>query len=364
MNQHLWAVNSFLLCMLCFTLFFSLSFKQAVPRGDSTTIPAKKKSLANPQVSLDELYGPREIFGLFEKPTEPAIKTLDIPAAPQFSSPTPPQAPKNNLVKLAPPLSISISGIIFSPKRIDKSVAMISDETNKEAMYHVGDKIKDGIIIKIGQERIVILRSNGQQETFFLRKNVTLESLGGKDEPDSNSLKFGVEKGENKYEISKSLFCSKIQSVGDFLKEFDLSPIYKNNQISGFKICNTAQDSFAGSLGIKEGDVLTAIHEKPINDMKNRMSVYELFTNKDYPKEFTITLLRDKKELKKHLTVIEKHRMKMPSSSKDSDKKTDFTKPQKNNSRMTDEAYNEMIESMRKQLADNVKSRAYASRIR
>ena len=57
--------------------------------------------------------------------------------------------------------------------------------------------------------------------------------------------------------------------------------------------------------------------------------------------------------------------MKMPSSTGgNTDKKSDFTQPQKNTSRMTDEAYTEMIESMRKQLADNVQSRAYASRIR
>jgi type II secretion system protein C len=352
--------------MLCLTLFFALSFQQVVPQTSRVAISFEKKIAKAHQVPLEELYGPRDIFGLFEKPAEPAIKTLDIPKAPQFNSPTPPQAPKNNLVKLAPPLSISMSGIIFSPKRIDKSVVMVSDETNKEAMYHVGDKIKDGIIIKIGQDRIVILRSNGQQETFFLRKNVTLESLNGKDDSDSNASRLAVEKSENNYELSKEVFCSKIQSVGDLLKEFDLSPVYSNNQINGFRIYNADQDSFAASLGIKEGDILLAIHDIPISDMKSRMNVYELFTGKDVPKEFSITLRRDKQELKKQLTLVEKHRMKMPTSTNDSnnEKTSSFTKPQKKSSRMTDEAYTEMIESMRKQLADNVQSRAYASRIR
>ena len=364
MKQQLWAINSFLLGVFCLTFFITISFKQTIPRNQDPFIPLSKKDAKKDPISIDELYGPRDIFGLFEKPTEPTIKTLDIPKAPQFSSPPAPQAPKSNLVKLSPPLAISISGIIFSPSRTDKSVAMISDETNKEVMYHVGDRIKDGMIIKIGQERVVILRANGQQETFFLRKTATLESLSGKPEDkDQNNNKLAIEKAENTYDVSKQIFSAKIQSFGDFLKEFDFMPLYVKNEIKGFKIGNTTPDSFATSLGIKDGDILITIQDMPVADIKNRLTLYNLLTQPTAPKELTIGLQRDKKILKKQLTIIENHRPKMPTSGMKSSSESAFTKPE-TQSKMTEESYNEMINSMRNQLTENMRSRAYSSRIK
>jgi type II secretion system protein C len=363
MKQQLWAVNSFLLGVFCLTFFITISFKQTIPRNRDLFMPSDKKDLKKNVIDIDELYGPRDIFGLFEKPTEPTIKTLDIPKAPQFSPPKLPQAPKSSLIKMSPPLAISISGIIFSPSRTDKSVAMISDETNKEVMYHVGDRIKDGMIIKIGQERVVILRSNGQQETFFLRKTATLESLSGKSEDKDQNNKLAIEKAENSYDISKQIFSSKIQSLGDLIKEFDFMPLYVKNEIKGFKIGNTTPDSFAVSLGIKDGDILISIQEQPLADVKNRLTLYNLFTQPNAPKEVTIGLQRDKKILKKQLTIIENHRPRMPKSGSNSSPESPFVKPE-TESRMTEESYNEMINSMRQQLTENMRSRAYSSRIK
>ena len=366
MKQHLWAVNSFLLSLLAVTIAGMLALQQPVPRHTPAVLPETKLEKIATLPALEELYGPNDLFGLFTAPTAPAIKTIEIPKPPQFTAPPTPPTPKSAALKLVPPLSISISGIIFSPKRPDRSVAMISDDTNKEMMYRLGDTIKDGMIIKITQDRVVILRSNGQQETFFLRKDITLESLNEKAEKtaDGDAEKLATTTGENTYDLSLEIFGKKVQSLGDFLQEFDLMPIYRQNVIKGFKVTSSDAGSFPATLGFSVGDVITKINDIDVASIENRVKIYDMLTTLPPSKKVTVTAVRNQKEVNKIISLIERHKPKMiaqPSSQKlPAFAKTPDYKP---TSHMSEATYNEMIESMRSQLAENMHARAYSSRI-
>lgn len=364
MKQHLWALNSSLLCIFGLTIFASLGLQTTAPRHQTIIAPPAPTIKVSHNPSLEELYGPRDLFGLFVKPTTPTVKTLEIPKAPQFTVPPMPQTPKNSSLKLAPPLSLLISGIIFSPERPDRSVAMISDDTNKETLYHLGDRIKDGMIIQISQDRLVILRSNGQQETFFLRKDVTLESLNGKGDGDASTEKVALETAENTYTLSKEIFSRRIQSLGDFLQEFDLMPLYAQGKIKGFTVGATEDDSCALDLGLKTNDMITKINDYDIAEIKNRVKIYEMLTQGEYAQPIVIKVIRDGKELTKTINVVHRHKSKTISSLTSSKAPSSFEKQQqKSNSGMTETSYNEMIDNMRSQLAENMRSRAYSQRV-
>jgi len=364
MKQHLWALNTSLFCIFILAILASLGLSTTAPRHHAINIPQPRAVKVAHVPSLEELYGPRDLFGLFVKPTSPAVKPLDIPKPPQFTPPPVPQAPQNSALKLAPPLAISLSGIIFSPHRVDRSVVMIADETNKETLYHLGDRIKDGMIIKIAQDLIVILRSNGQQETFFLRKDITLDALNTSDKNGTGEDKVALETGENTYEISKEIFTRRIKSVGDFLQEFDLMPLYTQGAIKGFTIGSAPAESFANSLGFKGNDLVTKINEHDLATIASRVKVYELLTYSKITKPLVVTFLRDNKEQKKIITVIDKHKSKTLSNIPSDKKPAEFEpRTKKNNQPMTERSYNEMIDTMRSQLADNMRSRAYAQRV-
>ncbi len=365
MKQHLWAVNSFLFILLCGTLASIFLLEQPIPQHRPLPPIEEEKEKTKTPPPLEALYGPNDLFGLFVPPTSSGVKTTDIPKPPQFSPPPPPQVPKSPALKLVSPLAITISGIIFSPKHPDKSVAMIADDTNKEVMYHLGDTIKDGMIIKISQDRVVILRSNGQQETFFLRKDITLDSLSGeKADKDSEADKLARSTGENTYDLSLEVFNSKIQSVADFLDEFDLMPIYEKGEITSFKISTKTPSIFHTSLGFMDGDLVTKINNLHITDMKNRVKIYETLKNIQPRDKISVTVLRKKASIDKTITVVDRLKPTtvslpgMPGASKDFGQG-----PSKQPSQMTEATYNEMIESMRSQLANNMHARAYASRI-
>lgn len=241
---------------------------------------------------------------------------------------------------------------------------MIADDTNKEVMHHLGDTIKDGMIIRIAQDRIVILRSNGQQETFYLRKDITLDSLSEKADKDSDADKLARSTGENTYDLSLDVFGRKIQTIADFLQEFDLMPIYKQSSILGFKISTKNAGAFPTSLGLANGDLITKINGLDITDQKNRVKIYDTFKTIQPKSKITITLQRNNMAIEKTITVVDRLKptaVSLPGTQ--GQQKLVEQTTTKQTSQMTEATYNEMIESMRSQLAEGMHARAYASRI-
>lgn len=113
-----------------------------------------------------------------------------------------------------------------------------------------------------------------------------------------------------------------------------------------------------------DGDLVTKINNLHITDMKNRVKIYETLKNIQPRDKISVTVLRKKASIDKTITVVDRLKPTtvslpgMPGASKDFGQG-----PSKQPSQMTEATYNEMIESMRSQLANNMHARAYASRI-
>jgi len=70
-----------------------------------------------------------------------------------------------------PPLQLNLHGTIINsnPKQ---NKAFIENAKNKEEKsYNLGEIIDDAQIIFIGKNKVIFIRSNGQQETLYSNKN-------------------------------------------------------------------------------------------------------------------------------------------------------------------------------------------------
>jgi len=73
--------------------------------------------------------------------------------------------------KFLDPLDITLKGIIVLVHNDSKNRAIIADnKTNKELTYKVGSAIEDAQLIRILSNKVIFLRSNGQQEVLYLRE--------------------------------------------------------------------------------------------------------------------------------------------------------------------------------------------------
>ncbi|MFC1894931.1 type II secretion system protein N [Candidatus Dependentiae bacterium] len=288
MKLPLWILNSSLLVIFTVALFFNFILKQNPPvlRIKKPLVEQDKKR-GEILINLERIYK-QDIFDTFIETDIRAtpknlITPIPQPKQPIFMPPTLPKKPQ-----FIQPLAISLRGIIASSNE-NRSVAMIADETNKEKVYHLGNTIKDGQILKIDKDQIVILRANGQQENYLLRKK---EELPGK--KSEEKWKYIIKKiDEQNYEVDPKEFCNQITSLANFMELLSLKTAYKKNKSIGLKIGKIEQPEIGDSIGIKQNDILISINNLTTSDIKNRIKIYDEITQLKKGDKINVTLRRN-----------------------------------------------------------------------
>ena len=238
-------------------------------------------------ISLEKIYQ-NDLFDTVIVPRPQAEQKNLVTPIPQLQSTPPPPPPAHLKPTFLPPLNIALKGIILSSLET-QSVAMIADETNKEELYHNGDKIKDGQIIKIARNRIVILRSNGQQEVLYLRKeDNTLNT------PPQGRWQFVVKKiDDTTYELDPDEFKQEISSLGELIELFSLSTMFQNGSPTGIKIGAVNPNKVSSVVGLEKNDVITSICGLETKDLRNRLDIFDKISTLNKGDEVTISFLRN-----------------------------------------------------------------------
>ena len=360
MKQHLWVLNSSLLAMLVVATLASLLLSQGVPTYQPLEREPETQAPEKADIALEKLYGPRDIFGLFTPPVEKKAEPFEVPTMPVFKAPPPPKAPGYGPLKLTPPLALTLSGIIAS-SHPDKSVAMIVDDSGKEEIFHIGDSIKDGMLIKVAHDRVVILRNNGQQETLFLRSSPSI--FGFEQTEGVPTIARKIE--DDIYQIGLSIFQHTFKTLGELVQELALLPFYKDGMVTGLKIGELMDESPITQLGLETDDLITKVDEYDLTDLKARFKAFRHVTSLQPEKSFRIKLIRKGKPLT--ITYQLAHSLSDPIEGRGGHEEEAILNPQPaqaTETQHTEESYQEMINSMRQHLLDNMRSRSHMARVR
>ncbi|MFH1254330.1 MAG: type II secretion system protein N [bacterium] len=291
MKLQLWIINSFLILIFLLALLVSRFLEIEPPSLKVKAVSAEvaKPVEVKPVVAAqnwEKIYQ-EDVFGTYvEKVTPPPEKVPLVTPIPelkpiQFTVPPEPKMPA-----FVAPLNITLKGIIVTGDE-QKSAAMVADETNKERMYYLGDKIKDAQIIKISRNRVVVLRANGQQESFYLIKDDLF--LPSPDKWENIVKKIS----DQKYKIDPHAFKIEVESLGNFIERVGvLGTAYSNGKPVGVKIGDTKDRDVASSLGILQNDVVTAINGISIADVKDRMRLFDAISKMKVGDNITVNMLR------------------------------------------------------------------------
>ena len=237
-----------------------------------------------------------------------------LPPLAQAIAPKPPQIAKHAFI---PPLTLTLKGIAFSSDE-ERSVSIIEDEAKKESVYHVGDLIKDAQLIKISQNRITLLRVNGQHETIFLRDADIPKSKSDKKGHDHIAKKID----NTTYEIDSANFAKEIPNLGSLSERFSLIGVYSKEKPTGVAISNMPINGIGTSIGLQKNDIITAINGISTTDKKNRMKIYDTITSMQNGSSITLDLQRNKLPVKitYNLTELKKLPKRVFAPSKQDDK--------------------------------------------
>ncbi len=240
-----------------------------------------------------EIYT-NDLFGTYSAPKvpDPVQQNLVTPI-PEMKEAAIVPVPELKAQELVPPLNLTIHGIIIGAQD-HKNVAMIEDETKKEKMYYLGDKYKDAVILKIARNRIVFLRSNGQQEIFYLRKADMV------DDPNSpDRWQYIIKKIEdNLYEVDPNHFAEEIPSLGIFLDRSGIvGTAYKDGKTVGISIGEIEQGDLGEHLGFRQSDILLRINGINLADKDERLKAYDAVIKSTIGSSITLGLLRNNVEV-------------------------------------------------------------------
>lgn len=277
MKQPVWILNSSLVGLFAISHLMLFMMQQVIPRRTSMipdTLEVEQEAAVTP-VDISKIYK-QDLFGTYQPPA-PTVKSVieeSVPAMPQ-----PPQAVFTDVpVERAPtffaPLDVILKGVIFVKDDPASCVAIVQvKKSREEKNYQVGDLIEDAQILKILSNRIILIRSNGQQETLYLREEdaVTDFNTEMKSEP-----KLVVEDSlENKYVVNIDEFTKRIHNLGEFINLLDLTTVYKQGKSFGCRVGKIDKDSLGQLLGFMVDDIIVKIDDFDVDDLAHRIEVYD-----------------------------------------------------------------------------------------
>jgi type II secretory pathway component PulC len=274
MRQPFWIVNSILLLLAFITAGFIYFARPAMParqRIEPTPyrVPSKTESAT---FNISKIYE-FDLFDTYHKELAAPESQDRIGPLPEPPTPLTLRIPEEPRPQFIEPLPVSLKGIVVVLNDDTKNRAIIMDNrTNKELSYRVGDMIEDAQLVRIFSNKVILMRSNGQQEVLYLREkdaklDPTYANTGNWDEVITHI-------SDNDFTINTPEFIRRVQSLGEFIDKLEITTAYRQGESVGCRINNAGPGSLAQALGFTKEDVILKVNDIPVTNTKNRLAIY------------------------------------------------------------------------------------------
>lgn len=295
MRNPLWALAlglAFLFFMTLGVLF--LTKKRPPARKSLVPAPVEVSPKRNVvPIDLSRIYE-NDLFRTYQKPLkpiEPEKFNLVPPPLPRAAPPPMPRAPRVDFLE---PLKISVKGIIVSNEEVTNRAIVADEKTKKEDIYSVGDILEDAEIIRIEPEKVIFIRSNGQQETIFLNVRAAAEDPLFSRETSWDTV---IQKVTDwSYAVDPLLFATKVRSLANFIEMLDITTALEKGVSTGCLIGRMSPGSIGYALGFKYGDLVTQVNGARLFTTAQRVAVYQSLKNASVGQTIRVKLVRKMRE--------------------------------------------------------------------
>lgn len=262
------------LLLLAFLLFI---MRPRTPRPisfiPSEEIKLPKKDLV--KIDPSKIYL-NDLFDTYKPPLPPVEEKYRPKPMPQPPTPRLVTMPMKPLPKFLEPLKISLKGVIIgNNEELNRAIIEnVQEKTSKN--YKVGDKLEDARLIRILRNKIILLRSNGQQETVYVNpRDAEIEAMLL---PTYNWSTVVKKVNEGQYEVDPDGFIEKVQNLAQLIEILDLTTVYRKGKSIGCRIGKIEKSALAQALGFMRGDIILSINDIPTTTTKNRFAIYKMIT--------------------------------------------------------------------------------------
>lgn len=302
MTHPLWIINSTMLLFVVLAFLFARWPSTALPEQESITPKPYIRKIREqvPETASNKIFE-EDLFGTYKKEIiqeKPIEKEFTIPEPPQ---PKPPVVPTTPEPQFLDPLDISLKGIIIIGYDPAKNSALILDnKTSTESVYKTGSTFEDAVLVKILANKVIFLRSNGQQEILYLRAEDAKKEVAATDVSVWNTIITSL--GDNTYTLDPMRFVTQVPNLAQFIELLHLTTAYEKGVAIGCRIGSIENNSFGTKIGLAKNDIITSINGIAVGPLENRMDVYHKLVALPEESFITIELLRKGKP--KTITII------------------------------------------------------------
>lgn len=297
MRHPLWLVDSTCLVLFFASIMFVIFSQQKLPKRvklEPTSGYATPK-LEPATIDISQIYQ-NDLFNTYHKATTPLVQpdyTPTMPTPPMQSMPT---IPAETRQPFLPPLNIKLRGVITLDDESNNSAMIADGQSNEQKNYKVGDLIQDARIIRILSNRIILIRSNGQQETLYLNER-DIETDPAYTEARNNWIHVAKRISDDHYLLDPEAFAQIVRSMAQCIDIFDMTTVYEKGASIGCRIGNITHDSLPVALGLEPYDIITHIDSEPVLTTQERYAVYQKVIKKQFDDTLSVSLIRDNEKM-------------------------------------------------------------------
>lgn len=168
-------------------------------------------------------------------------------------------------------LNLRLWGTVTGDK--GDTYAVIEDpEAKEQNLYRAGDTIQKATVRMILREKVVLL-VDGQDEILEIEKDTDGNKKGrtGKGAPGRTRA---VPRGR-KISMQRSQIKDALGNVNELMRQVKVQPHFKDGEPDGLQLTNIQPSSIFGNMGLRNGDVISAVDGKKIQSVDDAMKLYK-----------------------------------------------------------------------------------------
>lgn len=308
MKSPIWIVNSALILLLLVMMSYIFFSRVDVPsqvslRPQSIELVTDKTHKPLNDGFLKTIYEENDLFGTYlpaQTPISkvPKIQVVPPPTPPEIRPTTPLPAPVINFMD---PLKITLTGIIMSSNESENRVIIADNATKEEKLYKMGDKIADAYILRIFKNKILLLRSNGQQETLFINPSEAQAEIKALQETSWQDVIH--KESDTTYIVDPIAFALRVQGLPQFMEMLDLTTVFSKGRSVGTRIGKMDQKSIGYTLGFQPGDIIVNVNGTSPTTTANRIAIYNQLLSVALGAKVVVEVIRKKSRITIHYTI-------------------------------------------------------------
>lgn len=290
MKNPLWIINSALAVLVCLLFILMVAMKSSLPKRETLFAHVLAPVQSNLARVIPARIYENDLFKTYVKPVVP-----EQPVAEQNFNPPPPPQPKNFAKKpksapeFLPPLDVELKGVIFNSNSFYSRAILMNRKTKQETLHKIGDALDDARLIYIGKNKVMFIRSNGQQESLF----VTAEDAQKDPIYAPAQTTNAVEKiDETNYIVNIDQFVKEINNLAQLLDALDITTAFDKGQSIGCHVGKISFKSIGAALGLRQDDIIVSINDIPTNTTSNRVKIYKELEKSENNQHVAVSLLR------------------------------------------------------------------------